>query len=231
MSTAKSTTPPVAKPSVRYGVTIGIAVFLAALVSFYLHKDESTLMTTIRTFIISKRWTIHLFSFASWFGCSMWVNFISGIVMFKTLPRHTFGRLQAALFPRFFQYSAVCIGICILTDVMMSGLNKKSLVPLVQLFNLIAIFVTILMNLLVLEPKTTRIMYLRHKVERRLGTGHEIGQLKPSDPEKAKDPELVELTKQFGMYHGMSASLSLLGLASGIWHIFWLSGMIQMRDE
>ena len=41
----------------------------------------------------------HLFSYASWFGCSMWISFVGGLVMFNNLPRHVFGRLQSKLFP------------------------------------------------------------------------------------------------------------------------------------
>ncbi len=36
---------------------------------------------------------IHLLAFSSWFGCSIWVTFVAGIVIFKTLLRHVFGRL------------------------------------------------------------------------------------------------------------------------------------------
>ena len=50
--------------------------------------------------------------------------------------------------------------------------------------------------------------------ERELGTGDEVGQLKPSDPKKANDPRLVKITKEFGMYHGISASFNLLALCT-----------------
>lgn len=36
-------------------------------------------------------------------GISTWTTFIFGLVAFKTLPRQTFGLLQAKLFPRYFQ--------------------------------------------------------------------------------------------------------------------------------
>ena len=48
-----------------------------------------------------------LLCFSVWFGAAIWVSFISGFVMFKTLPRHMFGRVQAKLFPRYFGLSAV----------------------------------------------------------------------------------------------------------------------------
>lgn len=79
---------------------------------------------------------------------------------------------------------------------------------------------TILINLVYFEPETTQVMFERHKVERRLGTGHEVGILKPQDPEKANDPELKKLSKQFGMLNGFSAFFNLGALGVGC---YWIS--------
>jgi hypothetical protein len=47
---------------------------------------------------------LHITSFSVWFGASVWVTFVGGVVMFYTLPRHTFGLVQSKcvklLFPR-----------------------------------------------------------------------------------------------------------------------------------
>lgn len=42
---------------------------------------------------------VHLLAFGTWFGAIVWTTFIAGLVMFKNLPRQTFGKLQAKLFP------------------------------------------------------------------------------------------------------------------------------------
>jgi len=84
---------------------------------------------------------------------------------------------------------------------------------------------TILINLVYFEPETTKVMFQRHIVERRLGTGHEVGQLKPKDPEKASDPELKALSKKFGMLHGFSASMNLVALGVGC---YWLNYCTQL---
>lgn len=154
---------------------------------------------------------LHLLAFTSWFGCSIWVSFIAGLIMFNNLPRHVFGRLQAKLFPAYFIFSALTISIALTSAAALYGRDIKSL---------IVILATILLNMLYFEPETTRVMVLRHAVERRLETGHEIGQLKPSDPAKANDPELRALSKQFGVLHGVSTLLNLLALGIGC---FWLN--------
>ena len=85
---------------------------------------------------------------------------------------------------------------------------------------LYVILISILANLFYLEPETTKIMFKRHAVERRLETGHEVGQLKPKDPKKANDPELKALSRTFGMLHGFS---TLMNLAALVFGCLWLS--------
>mmetsp|Transcript_7159 Transcript_7159/g.14048 ORF Transcript_7159/g.14048 Transcript_7159/m.14048 type:complete len:148 (+) Transcript_7159:51-494(+) len=147
--------------------------------------------------------------------------------MFYSLPRHVFGQLQAKLFPRYFQFSVLCISVCLALEVCAAKFRGSSkCMPREQQMNLIAVWGILLLNLLYFEPVTTKVMFLRHAVERRLGTGHEVGQLRPWDPVKAKDPELVSLSARFGKLHGCSTSLNLLGLGLGCWHICWIGARL-----
>ncbi|CAD7924822.1 unnamed protein product [Amoebophrya sp. A25] len=179
------------------------------------------------------KWPFHVFCFASWFGCSMWVSFVAGLVMFNNLPRHVFGRLQAKLFPRYFQFSVIFVSCALLPHLVpgsvleRTALAKTVALPQNQQFNLAAIIGILLLNLLYFEPRTTAVMFERHKVEVKLGTGHEIGQLKPSDPAKANDPELVALSKRFGKLHGISTSLNLIALCLGVWHAVWIGSQVS----
>jgi Domain of unknown function (DUF4149) len=52
---------------------------------------------------------LHLLSFSTWFGTTVYTTFILGITMFKNLPRKTFGTLQSKLFPKYFALSSVAI--------------------------------------------------------------------------------------------------------------------------
>merc|ERR1712194_262796 len=93
--------------------------------------------------------------------------------------------------------------------------------------NLVVLLIfNLLINQFYLEPKTTAVMFERHEIEKRLGTGHEVGQLKPDDPVKANDPELVAATKRFGKLHGLSTSLNLIGLCQGVWHLSLLASKL-----
>ena len=52
---------------------------------------------------------LHLLSFATWFGTMVYTTFIFGITAFKNLPRQTFGKLQAKLFPKYFSLGSICL--------------------------------------------------------------------------------------------------------------------------
>jgi Domain of unknown function (DUF4149) len=52
---------------------------------------------------------LHLFAFALSFGTNAYTTFVLGITMFKNLPRQTFGKLQAKLFPKYFGLSSIVL--------------------------------------------------------------------------------------------------------------------------
>lgn len=52
---------------------------------------------------------LHLLSFSTWFGTMIYTTFIFGITAFKNLPRQTFGKLQAKLFPKYFSLGSICL--------------------------------------------------------------------------------------------------------------------------
>lgn len=51
--------------------------------------------------------SLHLAAAGTWLGVNIWTTFFAGITMFKNLPRQTFGKLQAKLFPLY-----VLMGAC-----------------------------------------------------------------------------------------------------------------------
>ena len=53
--------------------------------------------------------TVHLLSFATWFGTVVYTTFVAGITMFKNLPRRVFGKIQSKLFPLYFQLGSVML--------------------------------------------------------------------------------------------------------------------------
>lgn len=184
---------------------------------------------------------LHLFSFASWFGCAMWVSFVAGITMFMNMKRHEFGRLQARLFPRYFQFSFLMVAsslffltaeLYLATPVFSAMKMLTSFLDISALIHIIILAIQ-LTNAWYIEPVARVVMAQRHGIEREIGTGHEIGKLGPIDPEVIKKynahPGLAALNKRFTVLHGVSTSINMIGLCLGLVYIWRVSGAIQIQ--
>lgn len=156
-----------------------------------------------------------LFSYV--FGATLWGSFFAGFIAFRALPRQQFGLLQSRVFPVFFS-SATGVTATLLAiwtasheEVREDTFNLKS-PEVVQAWMLIATVACQASNLLYLGPKTSEIMFQRHKLER-------AEKKQYNDPTASDD--MKALNKQFGALHGISSLINLLSffclLAHGVW--------------
>ncbi|KAI4749295.1 hypothetical protein E4T50_00479 [Aureobasidium sp. EXF-12298] len=150
----------------------------------------------------------HILSYGSFLGATLFQSFIGGVVAFKVLPRAQFSTLQKATFPIFFALQSV-LGLTLMVtypgekllgvggqyireNVGWRGLLVDSnrwpvFVPLAT------IFVTSVLNSLIIGPATTKTMKDRHHQETRDGK-------KYSDP-GPHSKAMEQLNKTFGMLH------------------------------
>jgi len=157
-----------------------------------------------------------LFSFL--FGMTIWVTFIGGFIAIAALPRQQFGTLQAKSFPIYFGLSlgldSALLALWTLShpDVIPAYLQPQR-ADVAQAYALVVVGILTSINLFVLSPYTTKIMFQRHRLEREEGKGS-------SDP--TASPAMKALNKKFGSLHGIS-SLTNLGAVIGlIFHGLWL---------
>lgn len=133
---------------------------------------------------------VHLVTFAAWFGANFWTTFIAGITMFKNLPRQQFGKVQAKLFPKYFQLGTICTSVMLLTGLRLGLPIAPTLVSLVAT----------LLNLLYCEPNSTKVMFERYELQ------------------NMGEPEPKELKKKFGKYHAMSSLCNLAAFLGLVVH-------------
>ena len=119
----------------------------------------------------------HILSYGSFLGATLFQSFIGGVVAFKVLPRPQFSTLQKHTFPIFFGLQSVLGFILMVTypgeklagigstyvreNAGISGVMAESnrwsvMIPLAT------IFLTSVLNLLVLGPATTKTMKERY---------------------------------------------------------------------
>lgn len=126
--------------------------------------------------------------------------------MFKTMPRQLFGKVQSRLFPAYFQLSAACVLLMIGSAIAM-GDQKQMLTMTVAL-------VQIFVNLFLVEPHTTKIMFERYELE---------------NEAKAENEERIsKLRKQFGAFHGISSLFNLGATVCAFNHAFYLASKLVL---
>ncbi|KAL6056615.1 Transmembrane protein 205 [Balamuthia mandrillaris] len=172
---------------------------------------------------------VHLTLLATWFGMLMWVTWVGGIVMFRNLNRQTFGNVQSKLFPWYFRIGSLCSGTLLaiflsghadlwqsLRQGNLSAFTQWSDPRVLQVYALAIALLFTLLNQFVVGPKASSVMFQRHKVE------------KDSIPEAAKEVQLKQLNKTFGMLHGVSSLLNLVTMIAAFIHVLYLSSRINL---
>ncbi|CAN6226615.1 unnamed protein product [Urochloa humidicola] len=170
---------------------------------------------------------VHLLAFATAWGAGLWVTFIGGIVMFKYLPRHQFGSLQGKMFPAYFMLISVSSAISVAAFAYLHPWKTASTIEHYQLGFLLSALGCNLSNLLVFTPMTVEMMMKRHKMEKDLGIGTEVGYSKNAETAK-RSPALAAMNRKFGMIHGLSSLANILSFGSLAMHSWYLSSKLDL---
>ncbi|KAI9337022.1 hypothetical protein DFJ73DRAFT_849593 [Zopfochytrium polystomum] len=144
-------------------------------------------------------------------GMTIHTSFVTGIIQFKALPRLMFGNLQSKQFPIYFAISS--LGSLYLTY----STARIGGIPIAEAFSKLrtnddalqvvlmgASAVGAFLNWFIIGPKSTRVMFERHRLE------------------KAGEPVPSAMNKQFGRLHGISSLLNLGLVLTCISHSLWV---------
>uniref|UniRef100_A0A0E0DEF8 TMEM205-like domain-containing protein n=1 Tax=Oryza meridionalis TaxID=40149 RepID=A0A0E0DEF8_9ORYZ len=118
---------------------------------------------------------MHLLGFAAAYGASLWVTFVSSYVLAAALPRQQLAMVQSKLFPVYFRAVAYGVGLALAAHLL--GRERSSLAARAQSVNLLAALALVLANMLLLEPKATKVMFERMKVEKEEGRGRDMADI------------------------------------------------------
>ncbi|XP_073146982.1 uncharacterized protein [Henckelia pumila] len=117
---------------------------------------------------------LHLLGFAAAYGMCVWVTFASSYVLAAALPRHQFGMVQSKIYPVYFKAMAYCVGMALFGHLLNQRKRLSTVsVGMFQSYNLVLSLVLVLVNLLYLEPRATKVMFERMKMEKEEGRGKE----------------------------------------------------------
>ncbi|TDG39625.1 hypothetical protein AWZ03_013954 [Drosophila navojoa] len=177
-------------------------------------KGESTLATLA-----------YLGAFATHFGSQIWMTFVSGLSLYFSLPRHTFGQCQQILFPKYFALNAMLsISMLIIyVKYFLSGWTTAASVQISALGLTAAIEVVVR---LYLAPPMLRLMHEKYRIEGAIGSGQEVGSLVQGD--LVECPHYQRIHKAFRRIHMTIAIGNMIVLLATCLQLYFLALKIRI---
>ncbi|KAL6311254.1 hypothetical protein AAG906_035763 [Vitis piasezkii] len=188
---------------------------------------------------------IHILGFATAYGVCVWVTFFSSFVLAGALPNQQFGIVQSKIYPFISKLWLLVLGwpfgTCIES-------RRKVLLGKPDLFQghaLLATLLIILINLLYLEPRATKVMFERIRVENEERKGQESSRVEPgkegepttgaSDPQvmgrldqETVNNQILGLNEMLKKLNAYSSFLNILTLMVLKLHLVYLAHRLYM---
>ncbi|PKA62533.1 hypothetical protein AXF42_Ash009420 [Apostasia shenzhenica] len=164
----------------------------------------------------------HLLGFATAYGTCVWVTFASSHVLASALPRQQFGIVQSRLYPVYFKAMAFSVAAALAGHFLYVG--RRSPAERAKGYDLLAVLVMVTLNMLYLEPRATKVMFERMKIEKEEGCGSAA--VTAAETEAAAS-EMVIASKRLKRLNSYSSFLNVLSLMGLSWHLVHLAQLLD----
>lgn len=178
-------------------------------------------------------------SFAMHFGAQMWMTFVSGLALYFNLPRHTFGRVQEILFPKYFSMGAGLSAVTLITFIKLQQTAHPELTSasfhswdpllLLQLVSLALCAALELVVWLYLAPPMLRLMHQKYHFEASETVGQEVGHFSGAEnAQLQRSLHYKSVHKRFRQIHMATAMANMIALACTFVHLHFLASRVEM---
>lgn len=168
---------------------------------------------------------IYLGSFAAHFGAQIWMTFVSGLALYFSLPRHTFGMCQEVLFPKYFLINTLLSTMTLITFAKMHT-NFSDLRWMTQLLALSVCLVIEMTIFLYLTGPLLKLMRIKYQIEQKAGCGDEIGFQKNTIAFNC--PKYKEAHRSFRRIHFKCAIGNIIAICCTSMHLYYLASKITI---
>ncbi|KAK1275310.1 hypothetical protein QJS04_geneDACA001880 [Acorus gramineus] len=122
---------------------------------------------------------VRVSGFAVAYGACVWVTFVSSHVLAGALPRQQLGVVQSKVYPVYFRVMGWMVGVVVLAHSVNEwwGFGGRGGSQRLQSYNLLGVLGVVLANMVFLEPKATKVMFERMKVEKEEGRGRDLADM------------------------------------------------------
>uniref|UniRef100_A0A182K6T8 TMEM205-like domain-containing protein n=1 Tax=Anopheles christyi TaxID=43041 RepID=A0A182K6T8_9DIPT len=181
----------------------------------------------------------YLGSFTIHFGAQIWMTFVSGLALYFSLPRHTFGLIQEILFPKYFTLGTGLSTISLVSFVELRRSTRPELAyrslarwDPVDLLQIAALGLTASLELFVrlyLAPPMLRLMHEKHRIEAGASIGQEVGQFDGAGNGYLERSCYYKAThKKFRQIHMATAILNMVSLTCTCVHLLYLATRVTI---
>ncbi|XP_016434473.1 uncharacterized protein LOC107760879 [Nicotiana tabacum] len=143
---------------------------------------------------------IHFLGFALSYGVCIWVTFISSNILAGAMPKQQFAMVQSKIYPLYFKTMAYGVATAFFGHFMSQRHRYyyANRAETIQGFLFFATICMTLINLFVLEPRASKVMRERIKLEKEEGKGEDIFSVEPSTSgvDALMDPTGIKTGKQ-----------------------------------
>ncbi|XP_059299427.1 uncharacterized protein LOC132052085 [Lycium ferocissimum] len=124
---------------------------------------------------------IHLLGFALSYGVCIWVTFISSSLLARTLPKQQFAMVQSKIYPAYFKTMSYGIASLFLGHYLsQTHRYYANWTEKIQGLIFLASFAMTMCNSYFLEPRASKVMRERMKLEKEEGRGEDVFNIEPS---------------------------------------------------
>ncbi|RDX68713.1 Transmembrane protein, partial [Mucuna pruriens] len=179
----------------------------------------------------------NLLGFATAYGMCVWVTFISSYVHTQAMSRQQFAVVQSKIYPVYFRAMTYSIGLALFGHVFVhANILLSNNAHLFQAYNLLFSLLTLFVNSLYLEPRATKLMFERIKIEKEEGRGREDMTMS-GDPKVASTTtdhdavrsRIIKLNDKLKKFNSYSSLLNILNLMSLTWHLCKTIALIMVK--
>ncbi|XP_053612882.1 transmembrane protein 205 [Plodia interpunctella] len=160
---------------------------------------------------------LYIGALATHLGAQIWMTFVSGIVLYFSLPRHVFGSVQTVLFPVYYAFNSMLSLLGLLAYIRVQCLTKFQNTSWIQISLIFAVFcIEAYVRLRLVRPML-RAKHIKTQMEEAAGGGQEVGTLILG--ELAHCPRYVRVLKTFRRYHSTIAMGTMITLGCSLYSI------------
>ncbi|CRK90685.1 CLUMA_CG004382, isoform A [Clunio marinus] len=205
-----------------YFMTIAMVLFISSCIWPNLNEQEEGKSGKTRSLSMT---LLYLTSVGTHFGAQIWMTFVSGLALYFSLPRHTFGMCQEILFPKYFLLNTILSTTTLISYPKIST-NHNDPQVMVQVINLLICVLIEMTIYLFLTPPLLDLMRAKYQFEEKLGNGQEIGYEK--EVVGIKCPKYQTIHKSFRKAHIKCAIGNVIAICCSFVHIYYLASKITI---